>query len=145
MKMAVKTPEAHERKRKRFRDWYAVNRDEQLPIQRERMKQDRLDNPDKFWARDLWNHHKMTVEEYNRCLEEQDNVCALCHQPERAKDPRTGKIKRLAVDHDHRCCHGKNSCGRCNRGLVCRICNEALIKIDQDQSWLQRVLKYLKE
>ena len=30
------------------------------------------------------------------------------------------------VDHDHRCCPGKKTCGRCVRGVLCRVCNGGL-------------------
>lgn len=51
-------------------------------------------------------------------LQEQGGVCAICKQP-----PRRNK---LHVDHDHSCCPGKRSCGRCIRGLLCASCNSKL-------------------
>ncbi len=36
----------------------------------------------------------------------------------------TGKTRRLAVDHDHKCCPGRTSCGKCVRGLLCNPHNE---------------------
>lgn len=35
-------------------------------------------------------------------------------------------ISNLTVDHDHNCCPGNFSCGKCIRGLICRHCNWAL-------------------
>lgn len=61
--------------------------------------------------------YKISLEEYDFMLEQQDGHCALClTTPEE-------NGKRLAVDHDHECCPGTKSCGSCIRGLLCDICN----------------------
>ena len=34
-----------------------------------------------------------------------------------------GRVATLSVDHDHACCPGQMSCGRCIRGSICQPCN----------------------
>ena len=54
----------------------------------------------------------ITPEEYDRILEFQGGVCAICGRP-----PKPGK--RLAVDHDHRT--------QFVRGLLCFLCNKRVL------------------
>lgn len=70
----------------------------------------------------------ITVERYDAMLAGQGGVCAVCKQPCRSTN--RGRPRRLAVDHDRRCCPGKKSCGQCVRGLLCLRCNTALGAID---------------
>lgn len=49
----------------------------------------------------------------------------------------TGKTKALAVDHDHKCCPGRTSCGKCVRGLLCGVHNEQLGR-NGDDPWVFR-------
>jgi len=59
----------------------------------------------------------ITLEEYDRLLEQQSGVCAICGQPETSEDF-GGSIRRLAVDHNHKT-------GEV-RGLLCQKCNHAI-------------------
>ena len=63
--------------------------------------------------------YNITPEDYNRLLTEQHGVCAICIRP-----PKEGTF--LKVDHDHQCCPGEKSCGKCIRGLLCSNCNAGL-------------------
>lgn len=58
--------------------------------------------------------------EYAEILAAQGGRCFICQRA-------TGKAKRLAVDHDHKCCPELPACGNCVRGLVCGWCNEHVI------------------
>lgn len=57
---------------------------------------------------------------YDALYEYQGRRCAICQRA-------TGARKNLAVDHDHSCCPGPTSCGRCVRGLLCGPCNFDII------------------
>lgn len=79
--------------------------------------------------------YNMTLEDYDRILQEQGGVCAICGLP-----PKDGED--LCVDHDHDCCSDINmSCGKCVRGLVCHGCNMRLGQIES--KLLTRSLDYL--
>lgn len=51
-------------------------------------------------------------------LEAQNFACAMCLLPFGQETPH--------VDHDHGCCPGVDTCGRCLRGLLCFRCNRTL-------------------
>lgn len=66
----------------------------------------------------LKRRYGITLERYDELLAAQGGICYLCEEPP--------KRRRLAVDHDHRCCPGKITCGRCIRGLLCFGCNSLM-------------------
>ncbi len=57
-------------------------------------------------------------------------------------EPQVGRL--LSIDHDHSCCPGKNSCGRCIRGVLCAGCNLALGLLKDDPKRVESLLIYLK-
>ena len=71
----------------------------------------------------------------------QKGLCALCGEP-----MELGGKHHLAacVDHDHACCPGYKSCGKCVRGLVHRRCN-MLLGISQERpELLEAAILYLR-
>lgn len=64
----------------------------------------------------------------------QRKACALCGR-KNLKSPRT--------DHDHKCCPGPTSCGKCVRGLLCDPCNKWLGYIHDNPQVGTRLTLYL--
>lgn len=56
----------------------------------------------------------------------------------------TGKTRRLAVDHDHKCCPGRTSCGKCVRGLICNPHNEMLGRNGDNPAVFRDMADYLE-
>lgn len=80
---------------------------------------------------------------YQKLLDDQGHVCRICGKPETATH-QSGALRRLSVDHDHKCCPGKASCGKCVRGLLCARCNSAIGLVDEDLTVIGRMAAYLK-
>ncbi len=74
-------------------------------------------------------------EQYQRLLHEQQGRCAICRQPERYVDSRTGEPRRLAVDHSH-------ASGQV-RGLLCGACNRGVGQFQDNPDLLRRAADYL--
>jgi hypothetical protein len=72
----------------------------------------------------------LTVVEYNRLLEEQQYVCAICKMPNNTN-------KSLSVDHNHK--NGQI------RGLLCNHCNRALGLLRDNVDVLQSAVIYLQK
>jgi iron-sulfur cluster repair protein YtfE (RIC family) len=79
-------------------------------------------------------NYNLTLMEYNELLMKQNGVCAICLKPEIAKH-QSGKIKKLAVDHNHET--GKI------RGLLCVNCNNGLGRFKDSALLTDRATKYL--
>lgn len=84
----------------------------------------------------LKNKYHLTIEEYDSILASQNGVCLICSKSD-------GDGKFLSVDHDHKCCPGDRSCGKCIRGLLCSKCNRVLGMVGDDQKVLLAAIKYL--
>lgn len=81
--------------------------------------------------------YSISREDYAAIYRAQGNACAICQRA-------TGATKNLAVDHDHACCDGPVSCGKCVRGLLCSVCNVYLGRMRDDPEAFMRGYEYLK-
>ena len=85
---------------------------------------------------ELKSTYNMTIEEYETLMIKQSGVCAIC-----ASVSEGGKA--LSVDHDHSCCAGRKSCGKCVRGLLCNKCNQGIGYFNDNVERLEAALAYL--
>jgi Recombination endonuclease VII len=78
----------------------------------------------------------LTWEAYEALLLFQQERCGSCREPF-STTPQ--------VDHDHQCCNGNYSCGKCVRGLLCPNCNSGLGRFEDSTERLQAAIDYLKD
>lgn len=104
---------------------------------RERNRAWKLANPNKAKRANLYKYN-ISLEEYDSLLNSQDGRCATCS---RLFDD----LIRACIDHNHACCPGQRSCGKCIRGLLCNPCNRALGNINDALPVLKQMIVYLEE
>ena len=89
-----------------------------------------------YYRKNHLTKHGISLDTYNKMLNEQNGVCAICFKP----DP----DRNLSVDHSHLCCSGRYSCGDCVRKLLCGVCNRAIGLFNDDVTLLESAVKYLR-
>lgn len=114
------------------REWYSKNTEKAKASAIKARKS----NPDAYWRRYYKRQYGITLERYQELLLVQGGVCAICGRE-------CGSRGRLAVDHDHKCCPGNTSCGKCVRGLLCARCNQGIGHMEDDAARLRRAADYL--
>lgn len=80
----------------------------------------------------------MTPEQYEQRVAEQAGGCAICGGS-------NASGRRLHVDHDHTCCPGLGSCGKCIRGLLCSRCNTGIGQFRESPRILLAAIDYLQK
>jgi hypothetical protein len=86
---------------------------------RERRKATKEKSRDSYLRRT----YSITEEQFEEILESQGGTCFICGPI----TGRNGTARKLSVDHDHSCCDGPRSCGRCVRALLCNNCNKNIL------------------
>lgn len=94
-------------------------------------------NPDVEYDRNLKRNYGITLEEYLEKFKTQNEVCAICKQPEAMINGYTKVIRRLAVDH----CHDTGKV----RDLLCTRCNTTIGSANDSIELLQQMINYLRK
>jgi hypothetical protein len=76
----------------------------------------------------------LSAEAVAQLVAEQDGKCYLCREPLDLE-----KKRGIHVDHDHACCRGAKTCGKCIRGLACHACNTGIGAFGDDPERMMRV------
>jgi hypothetical protein len=97
----------------------------------------RASNPEYRNSNYIFAAYGVTKEWYDNKLADQGGLCAICGLP-----PTPGI--RLCIDHDHACCPGRRSCGKCVRGLLHTKCNASLGSFGDSVTALRLALNYLE-
>lgn len=92
-------------------------------------------HPDRVRNTELKKRFGITLNDFNRMLEGQGGVCAICKQPETAKS-KDGTARHLAVDH----CHKTGAV----RALLCTCCNMAIGQLER-RGVLAACAEYLRK
>jgi len=104
---------------------------------REYTKMRREKDPWHEFRSSLKRYYGITVEQYLDIHDSQGGVCAICGKAESSVDPKTGRVRRLAVDHDH--------ASGAIRGLLCKHCNTALGQFQDSVQVLSSAIGYLEK
>ena len=78
----------------------------------------------------------ITLDDYNAMLRKQAPRCAICRRPETSKY-KNGRIKRLAVDHDH--------VTKAVRALLCQRCNLLVWALEDNHIAIASIRAYVEE
>ena len=84
----------------------------------------------------LSTRYGISLEDYQKMIQAQNNKCKICNKSETTIDRRTGKVQALSMDH----CHKTNKV----RGLLCGHCNHAIGKLKDDPAICRSAALYLE-
>lgn len=103
-----------------------------LAANKYRKEKRKLDNEALGYDPRRFKRHNITKDLYDSMLNKHNNKCWICRDK-----------SAIHIDHDHSCCSGSYSCGKCVRGLLCSNCNTAVGLMNDDTSLLKSAIEYL--
>ncbi len=95
------------------------------------------ENAKRHRDRAIQRRYGISGDEYRKMQAKQNNLCAVCNNPETTKKPSSDLVRDLAIDHCHKT--GKV------RELLCSGCNTILGRVKEDIHVLYAAIDYLKK
>lgn len=93
-------------------------------------------NPEKMKekekSRENWKKHRLTKDTFDELIFKFNGKCHAC---------KTNSA--TSIDHDHSCCSGSYSCGKCVRGILCHNCNSSLGLLKDSRQNIIGLLQYI--
>lgn len=121
--------------RKKAREAYYRNHDENKKRSCERMQQSRISNPERFKRGKLKYTYGILMEEFTTLLDSQGHKCLICTKKLSGKV--NSKDLKAFVDHNH-------ETGTV-RGVLCLYCNSLIGYCREDKLVLLSAIDYLKK
>lgn len=81
-----------------------------------------------------WKYN-LDASQFADLLRRQNGKCAIC---------KVSVDEHSHIDHDHSCCAGVQSCGKCVRGVLCGLCNKGIGMFRESLANVEMAAKYLK-
>lgn len=115
---------------------YPKNRDKKITYQKDYYKNNKEKVKKRSRSAHLMKKYNLTPEQYLELVVSQNNLCAICGNPEYKKTP-SGDAQPLCVDHNHT----TNQV----RALLCNDCNALLGFAKENKETLSNAINYLKK
>jgi hypothetical protein len=74
--------------------------------------------------------YDLTQVQWDALFDSQGRCCAICRTD-------TPGFDRWATDHDHSCCPGQRTCGKCVRAILCITCNTMVGFIESNPNFAE--------
>jgi hypothetical protein len=117
------------------RNWYLNNKDLAFAQARLWVKE----HPEQVLNNYRVRTYGLTTLAWIQIFESQGCGCAICDRI----DPKDKN--GWQTDHDHSCCPGKKSCGKCVRGILCGPCNRGLGALQDSPEIIRKSADYIEK
>lgn len=131
-----------EKNREKYRLWAREDRAKYPEKYRFLERRRREKEGSKLVLREILRMHSVSREDYEKMVSSQNNLCAICQNPETRKSRVANAPTRLSIDHCHSCRKNRK---KDVRGLLCHDCNTGIGKFKDNIDLMEKAIEYLKK